>query len=86
MSLRKCVNGQYLDMSPEEEAALLAYWEEDAARRDAARLAAELAAMRAAAVQVLQAGQLADAATDPEAPQEIKDYVALENELQGTAR
>lgn len=74
MTLRKCVNGAYVEMSEAEETAMRAEWT-TFEELDRARLAAlQFEAKRAAAQRALDEQGLAAALTDPNAPQEVKDY------------
>ncbi len=76
MALRKCVNGEYIDMTAAEEAATRAEWAANDQAIAARTAQVQLEGKRAVALAALQEKVLAEALVDPAAPQAVKDYAA----------
>ena len=77
MTLRKCVNGTYVDLTPAEEAAQLAEWVANDQATAAKAAQEQREQKRASALAALQDKVLAEALLDPNAPQAVKDYATV---------
>jgi hypothetical protein len=79
------VSGLRVDLTLEEDEAVRAEWAANDVIAAEERAVLELERKKAAATHALEERSLAEALTDPDAPQEVKDYaVAIEAKADST--